>query len=817
MRIGYVLTDFPVLTETFIRREIQALCQAGHRVFVYTNRQHWNPFVPQQSEPTLVIREIPFLSKPAALVRAAQDDGVEHLHASLMIAAHRAAHRAARSLQTLFTLTAYSGHDIFTADDPDLYRTISADPLCEAIIVEDPFMRDWLVDRLGADLHKIVIIANSFDLELYRLRKPHRSRDQVVILAVGRFVEKKGLIYLIHAFNKVCTGRNNVELRLVGEGPEGLNLRRAADQNAKIKFLGTVSESQTRQLYADADIFCLPCIRTAHGDADGVPTTILEAMAFKLPVISSDLLSIPYYVRDCREGLLAPPRDVTALTAALERLCADKKLREDLGQAGRARVRELCDLKSNVQRLQSILLEGRRALWHAKLSALEEQRATYTVERENYYTECRKRAIAYFQPSGGLLDIGCHHGKFRLHLGLDVKYFGCDVVIDGEVRGAFPFVAAAAEALPFRSSAFDSALLYAVLPHVFDIDAVLAEAARVLKPGGHLYLQECFDDANPIHLNHLTDAGLHDRVAEHFNVLDSRPASDHLMLMIAEKPVTIQVVEKSPLVSVAITTYNREKLTRRCIDSVLRQTYRPVEIVVVDDGSTDGTREMLEEYGSAIHVAYNERNRGRVITKNRALTMTSQVARYVALLDSDDYYHPRFVERCLHLLEQSPEIGLVYTDDIVVDDNGRELRRQPAVEPWSIERWLRTRNLRGDTWLARRDLVMNTALHDQSLELDEDYDLFYQLLEITSFAHLSEFLVYINQNTEQRARDKMELAKCHAANLVKYGYSPEYAYLRARYNPEWVPAIEEGIALGKRLREQRKKKASNMGHKEGRV
>ena len=148
-------------------------------------------------------------------------------------------------------------------------------------------------------------------------------------------------------------------------------------------------------------------------------------------------------------------------------------------------------------------------------------------------------------------------------------------------------------------------------------------------------------------------------------------------------------------------------------------------------------------------------------------------------------------------------MGLVYADDILVDVAGREIRRQPAIEPWSIDKWLRTRNLRSDTWLAHRECVMKTNLHDEALEFDEDYDLFYQLLKITTFSHLPEYLVYIRRHPGQTTANRLELAKCHAANLVKYGYSPEYAYLRARHNPEWVPAIEEGIALGKKLREKR--------------
>jgi glycosyltransferase involved in cell wall biosynthesis len=758
------------------------------------------------------VRHTPFLRNVAALVQAARDDGIEHLHSSLMLAAHQAAHAAARQLQTPFTLTAYSGHDTFVTPMSAAYRGIAADPLCETVIVEDVFMRDWAVNRLGIPPDKIALIANSFDLALYRLPAPRPARDSVVILAIARFVEKKGLIYLVQAFQRLSASVNNVELWLVGNGPEEARLRQAVGHHPRVKFLGAISETQTRQAYSDADIFCLPCIQTAQGDADGVPTTVLEAMAFELPIVSSHLLSLPYYVRHEEEGLLTAPGNVEAIAAALARLCQDRELRERLGRTGRVRVVELCDLTRNIEQFQTILHTSRTRRWQVSLDALLAWRRQYTPEREAYYTACRTRAAAYFQPHGRLLDIGCGHGKMRLPLPPDVTYVGCDPVPLDETQRDFEFHVACAEVLPFPGASFDAALLYAVLPNVLSIDAVLAEAARVLKPGGHVYLHECVDDPNPIHLNHLSTRGLLHCLEEHFQVVDTRPAGEQLLMVKARKPgpaVSTPVAEM-PLVSVAITTYNRATCIRTCIDSVLHQTYHPLDVVVYDDGSTDDTRRMLESYGSAIRIAYGEQNRGIAFAKNCALEMTAKSARYVAILDSDDYFHPRFVERCVAALEQMPEIGLVYTDDILVDIAGREIRCQAAVEPWNVETWLRTCNLRGDTWLARRTLVMRTALHDETLLFDVDYDLFYQLLELTTFAHVPEFLVYIREHHGRSTHNQYALAKCHAANLVKYGYASEYAYLRARHHPKWVPAIEEGIALGKQLYAKRTAKVGEM-------
>ena len=99
-----------------------------------------------------------------------------------------------------------------------------------------------------------------------------------------------------------------------------------------------------------------------------------------------------------------------------------------------------------------------------------------------------------------------------------------------------------------------------------------------------------------------------------------------------------------------------------------------------------------------------------------------------------------------HSFVQNSDAGLLYTDDILVDASGRELCRQPAVHPWNMDAWLRTCNLRGDTWLARRALVMQTELHEEETEHDHDYDLFFQLLRLTTFEHVPKYLVFIRQH-----------------------------------------------------------------------
>lgn len=792
MRIGYVVQNFPALSETFIRREVLALCERGHRVFVYVQYRHSGRNLETPSHPNLTVRQISWREHNKALVDSVRADAIEHLHGTLMHEAHLATHAAAEAAQVMFSITAYSGYSVFTRRDPRLYDALSRSAYCGAVIVEDPFMRQWVSERLGADPERIVEIPNSLDLDLYRPeRVAHRG---IVILAIARFVEKKGLVHLLRAFRNVPEAIG-AELRLIGYGDNEAELRRAAAGHPRIHFLGARSEDECRQAYAHADVFALPCIVAADGDADGVPTVVLEAMACGLPVVTSELLSMPHYVRHRREGLLVTPGAEDQITSHLVELAGSAGLREELGANGRRRVEELCDINRNITRFVAAVEDARARRFQVCLDKLMAARGTYTAERLAWYDQMHREAMQWFRPTGKVLDVGCGAGAARHHMPAGVEYTGCDVA---PVAGDYPLVACSAESLAFDAGTFDCVLIQSMLLMAIHVDGVLNEAFRVLKPGGRLLIRENVDDPNPEHLNHLSAVELRRRIEARFRVRRWDVPRAMTLRLEAEKPMT-----ETPLVTIVIPVYNRRQYIAGAVDSALRQTYPAVEVVVVDDGSTDGTAEILRQYEGRCRILRHEGNRGIAAAKNRGLRASSPEAKYVAILDSDDSYHPAFAERCAGFLERNPKVGFVYTDDVMVDSRGREIRKRSAVAPWNVEEWLRTCNLRGDTWMARRELVMRTRLHDERMARDVDYDLFYQLLEVTEFAHLAEYLVYYRIHDGQASCDSLKLAECHAANLVRYGYSPEYAYHRARRNPEWIPAIEAGIERGRQLRAER--------------
>jgi GT2 family glycosyltransferase len=124
------------------------------------------------------------------------------------------------------------------------------------------------------------------------------------------------------------------------------------------------------------------------------------------------------------------------------------------------------------------------------------------------------------------------------------------------------------------------------------------------------------------------------------------------------------------LVSVVIPTYNRAYILGEAIDSALRQTYRPLEVIVVDDGSQDETRTLVEAYGDPVRYFWQP-NAG--VSAARNVGMMHARGEFVALLDSDDRWLPWKLSAQVALLRRHPTVGMVWTDMSAVDEAGKLL------------------------------------------------------------------------------------------------------------------------------------------------
>lgn len=175
-------------------------------------------------------------------------------------------------------------------------------------------------------------------------------------------------------------------------------------------------------------------------------------------------------------------------------------------------------------------------------------------------------------------------------------------------------------------------------------------------------------------------------------------------------------------ISIIIPTYNRESLLPKAIDSLLAQTYRHFEIIIVDDGSTDNTRAALKKYHNAgIRYVYQE-NSGPAAARNRGIREAQYS--FLAFLDSDDWFAPGKLEIQLTRMQEEPYYLISHTDEIWYRRgkllNQKKRHHKPG--GYIFARCLELCTVSMSTVMVRRDLFDTIGLFDETLPCCEDYD-----------------------------------------------------------------------------------------------
>jgi glycosyltransferase involved in cell wall biosynthesis len=200
---------------------------------------------------------------------------------------------------------------------------------------------------------------------------------------------------------------------------------------------------------------------------------------------------------------------------------------------------------------------------------------------------------------------------------------------------------------------------------------------------------------------------------------------------------------KKGLVSVIIPNYNYERYLGETLDSVLAQTYQEIEIIVVDDGSKDGSRAILESYGERITPIF-QKNAGVSAARNNGVAASS--GEYIAFLDADDAWLPSKIEKQVARFINEPDLGLVHVGVDEVDAEGRSLvQRLEGVEGSVAPILLQLRRegvLGGGSGLMVPRRVFNeVGGFDLRLSTSADWDLFYRISERYRVGFVPEILI----------------------------------------------------------------------------
>ena len=261
-----------------------------------------------------------------------------------------------------------------------------------------------------------------------------------------------------------------------------------------------------------------------------------------------------------------------------------------------------------------------------------------------------------------------------------------------------------------------------------------------------------------------------------------------------------------PLVSVVIPTFNRERLIGEAVRSVLAQSYPELEVIVVDDGSTDGTAQVLEALGDPRLRFVRQPNQGRSSARNHALAMAG--GRYVAFLDSDDLYLPGKIALQVDYLESHPDVGMVYTSAYCIDEAGNRLahRYDASVAGWiyrDIAFFLPV-TVTLPTVMVRREVLDRVGTFDEAMERFEDTDMWRRIAKRYQVAALPAFtcLLRTHGGNELAAQDPVQIAEALAYyarkiqredrdmgwRVIRAGLARLYAYYgwALMTNPAWA-------------------------------
>ncbi|OGW75308.1 MAG: hypothetical protein A2Z72_08675 [Omnitrophica bacterium RBG_13_46_9] len=404
MKIAFIVSEFPKLSETFILKQITGLLDLGHHVEIFARldpkeekrqadieryglmgRTHY--YMPRNGVvcilKTLFLLIVNFHKGPIRILRSLYIFGYGQGAWSLRFfyilifflnkkfdIIH--CHFGPNGILGAFLrkmgvpgkcVTSFYGYDIsgfVTAKGNGVYKDLFS--RCDLCLSVCDCFRTRLIG-LGCDEDKAKVLRVGVDLQKLRFSdKRINAAEGIKIITVGRMCEKKGYEYAIRAMAKSVKRHRNILYTIVGDGPLRGALESLVcelDIKDHVEFLGIIRQEEILGLLAKSHIFVLSSVTASDGDLEGTPVVLLEAQAAGLPVVSTYHSGIPEIVVDGKSGFLVPEKDTDALADRINYLVENPQIWTEMGAAGRRFIEENFDIK----KLNEMLIEDYKSLF----------------------------------------------------------------------------------------------------------------------------------------------------------------------------------------------------------------------------------------------------------------------------------------------------------------------------------------------------------------------------------------------------------------------------------------------------------------------
>lgn len=399
MRLAYFTGSYPRATDTFIQREVAGLRQRGLDVITFTLRvtgkEHdvsaeivaeknrtqsllpagpfallasniwfmalrpkrylgalWLAFATSRPGLRGFIYQIFHFQEAVLLARKICSQKIEHVHNHLGDVTGTVTMLAARLSGVGYSMTIHGPHIFF---DPTHWALREKLKYSRFVACISHFCKSqMMLFTDGADWNKLQIIRCGIDLSQFQYMPPRSDGRR--LLYVGRLASEKGIPVLIECLADLKEQGHEFELVLIGDGPERTSLVamvEAAGLGDRVIFTGYIDQAAVARYMRESDVLVLPSF------AEGLPVTLMEAMALGIPVISTYVGGIVELVEPGVGGQLVFPSDREALGKAIARILDDPRFRTETSRRGRERVASEFDLNVQLDRLAQLFLKAR--------------------------------------------------------------------------------------------------------------------------------------------------------------------------------------------------------------------------------------------------------------------------------------------------------------------------------------------------------------------------------------------------------------------------------------------------------------------------
>jgi glycosyltransferase involved in cell wall biosynthesis len=260
------------------------------------------------------------------------------------------------------SIVSFHGADVTVDMNKPAYREATQQMLdaVKLVLVRSDSLRRAVI-QLGCDESKIEIQRTGIPLDEFPFRKRNfvAAASEWRFVQAGRLIEKKGLPVTLRAFAVFLRQYPNAKLTFAGEGPllgQLRDLARELNLDGRVSFTGFISQELLREIYYASHIFLHPSQTGHDGNQEGIPNSMLEAMASGLPVFATHHGGIPEAIENGVSGVLVPEHDHEKLAAALLEAAQDPGFLSGIARDGAEIVRKKFDLRTQARRLEEIYL-----------------------------------------------------------------------------------------------------------------------------------------------------------------------------------------------------------------------------------------------------------------------------------------------------------------------------------------------------------------------------------------------------------------------------------------------------------------------------